>query len=467
MKSGFFLILSAYLVLIVFVGLRFSRRMKNLEDFFLASRSLSAFLVFMSLAASWFGATSILVTTDEAFRAGVSAFWLVGMPAVLTCVLFALVLARPIRQLPITTLPDLVEMRYGRTVRHLSSFLIIWYMIVLASSQMVAIGQFLKMFLSLPYFWSLLIGTAFVLLYSVLGGFLSVVATDCFQFLFLAAGVIGLFLFLASGASFHEMSLAALQMGRPDYFDFFLDVKKNVLVALSFTLAWTISPIAWQRIQAARSSQQARRGLGSAAGAFLLLYGLVVAIGMLALKVFASQDLHNPVVAELILSRTGFLLGGLVFVAVISAIMSTMDTAINTGALSLTRDVYEQVVRSDAEGRIIAASRYSTLIVGGLAFLVATRFQSILQTLGLASEIMAEGLFVPGMMMIFVKRKLPLAGLLSLLFGGGFALASFLCGMEVVRLPIPAWPSSVPYGVGLSLTGYMMGAALDIALRRR
>ncbi|GAG14750.1 unnamed protein product, partial [marine sediment metagenome] len=109
----------------------------------------------MSLSASWFGATSILVSADEAYETGVSSFWIMGVPAVLTVLLLGFFLARPIRRLPIVTLPDLVELRYGRTVRHLASILIIWYMVVLAASQMVAVGNFLKSFLGTPYLMSL------------------------------------------------------------------------------------------------------------------------------------------------------------------------------------------------------------------------------------------------------------------------------------------------------------------------
>ncbi|MEE9390536.1 MAG: hypothetical protein V3U91_04770, partial [Candidatus Aminicenantaceae bacterium] len=132
--------------------------MKSLEDFFLASRNLPVSLVYLSLCASWFGATSILVSTDEAFAHGISAFWVMGIPATLTVLLLAFFLARPIRQLPIVTLPDLVELRYGRLVRHLASLLIVWYMVVLASSQMVAIGNLLKTFLGSSYILSLSLG---------------------------------------------------------------------------------------------------------------------------------------------------------------------------------------------------------------------------------------------------------------------------------------------------------------------
>ncbi|UCC41712.1 MAG: sodium:solute symporter family protein [Candidatus Aminicenantes bacterium] len=461
MRLEFFLFLLIYFIFVLSLSFLSSRKMRSLEDFFLASRNLPISLVYLSLCASWFGATSILVSTDEAFTHGISAFWIMGIPATLTVLLLAFFLARPIRQLPIVTLPDLVELRYGRLVRHFASFLIVWYMVVLASSQMVAMGIFLKTFLGSSYILSLALGTIVVLIYSIFGGFFSVAITDGLQFFLLTAGIISLFFILFDASSLKEIPVLASRLGRPDYFNFFFEFKKNFLTVLSFTLAWTISPIAWQRIQAAKTDRKAQRGLFAASGTFVLFYILLLFIGILSLPVFLSRDFGSPLISELISSKLGLFLGGILFVAIAAAIMSTMDTAINTGALSLTRDVYQQIFPSDRIKGIISTSRLATFVVGALAFLVATKFQSILKTLGLASEIMAAGLFVPGIAMIFLKKRLPAAGFLSLTMGGGFSVVSFLCEAGIFRFNWPSWPFSVPYGLALSLFGFLIGFAIE------
>jgi len=467
MKLQFFLFLLAYFAVVLFFGLAFSRRMRNLEDFFLASRRLSAGLIFLSLTASWFGATSILVSTDEALKTGVSAVWIVGVPAIATVLLLALFLVRPLHRLPIMTIPDLVELRYGRTVRHLASLLIIWYMATLASSQMVALGQFLKTFLGLSYIVCLSLGTAVVLVYSTAGGLRSVVFTDIVQFFLLALGMTGLLVFLGRGTPWRDLFQHIPQAGRGGYGDFFANSGEHILIALSFTLAWLISPIALQRIQAARGVRQAKRGLLGTAGALFVLYGLVVAIGVFSLQFFPDRQLPGPLISELIRSKASPFLGGILFVAVLAAVLSTMDTAINTGALSLTRDVHHQVFSRSPIGPV-AAGRLATLIMGATAFLIATRFQSILKIIGLSSEIMAEGFFVPGVAMIFSARRRPLAGLLSLCLGGGFSVCSFLAAANVLRWKLPLWPFSVPYGLALSLFGFGLGGALQkIRTKRR
>ena len=452
----FFLFFGAYTALVLAAGLVFRRRMGSLADFFLAGRTLPAGLIFISLTASWFGATSILVTTDEAFRTGVRAVWIVGAPAVLTVLILAVFLVRPLRRLPIMTIPDLVELKYGRLVRHLASALIVWYMVLLAASQMVALGRFLEGFLGWPYLGCLAVGTAVVLAYSVSGGLRSVVFTDIIQFALLIAGIAGLLFFLGGRIEAGDVGRAVQAAGRDGYLSLFRDFRTSALMVLSFTLAWTISPIALQRIRAGRSEEAARKGLFATAAMLALLYAAVVLAGILALPLFGGVAPSETLLTALIKTKTGVALGGLLFATVLAALLSTMDTAINTGALSLTRDVIDQI-RPRAAERPVLVSRIATVAVGVGAFLAASGFRSILQTIGLASEIMAEGLFIPGMAMIFMKRRAPLAGLLSLCLGGGFSILSFLSSRGLLFVHLPAWPHSVPYGLALSAAGFAVG----------
>lgn len=453
---------AAYFGLVLGVSLIFRRRLKNFMDYFLAGRELPAWLVYASLCAAWIGATSMLVSTDEAYVQGLGAFWLMGLPAVLTVVIMALVLAGPIRGLMTISLPDLIEARYGRAARAAASALIVWYMVLLAASQMVALGRFLGLFTGRSYLVNLAAGTAVVLIYSILGGFFTVVVTDFLHFFLLSAGIVFLFAVLAARTTFAEVGRLAGSLGKAHYFDPFHDAGRNGLIVLSFVLAWLISPIAWQRVQAARTVRQARKALWGAAVTFTAAYGLIVLAGMLSLPLFQGRKLQNPLMAEFIAARPGTFAAGLLFVAVLAAIMSTMDTAINTGALTFAQDALGPMLGRGtkdrtANGADIRRGRVATLVVGGLALLAATRFTSILKTIGLASEVMAEGLFVPGMAMLFLKRRAPMAGLLSMGLGGGFALLSFLGASGLVQCGLPAWPYSVPCGLGLSLVGFALG----------
>jgi len=461
MRMEYLVFLLAYFLLVLGLSFGFARRQNNLEDYFLASRKLPWGLVYVSLGASWLGATSVLVSVEQAFSEGIGAVWVMMIPALVTVSVLALFLSGPIRRLTRATLPELVEQRYGRGVRHAAAVLIVWYMILLASSQMVAIGGLIRHSLGVSFINGLLIGTGVVLVYSAFGGLFSVVLTDGLQLGLLIIGGGGLFgLLWNRGGGAAAFSVAGFS-GRPGYTDIFSGIETNGLMALSFVMAWLISPIAWQRIQAASSERSARRGLWAAGGTFLAAYAGLIAIGMMAYLQGIFPRPGEPLMFTLLELSSNPALSGVFFVAVMAAVMSTMDTALNTGAFSLTHDVWRQIFPTSRDGSLVLVSRLATLIIGGLALLIALRFQSILKTLGLSAEIMAEGLFIPGILMLFQKKKRPTAGLLSLLLGGGFALLGFFCEVGWLGWDLPDWPHSLPYGVGLSLAGFLAGACWD------
>lgn len=461
MQITYFAAFLGYIILLLVVSFLYSRRMKNIEDFFLAGRKLPGFLVYLSLTASWIGATSTLVSVDEAYANGLSSFWIMGFPAMATVLIFAFFLSSRIRKLPIVSLPDLVEMRYGKIVRHMAALLIVWYMVVLASSQMVAAGRFLGQFVGITYLQGLLLGLGVVLIYSVFGGFFSVVVTDGFQFFCIAAGILGLLIFLIGSYSFSDVCFLSQSYGKSEYFNIFHDFGRSFLIFISFTMAWIISPIAWQRIQSARDEKSAKKGLLASSATFFLFYGAVVLIGIFSLALFSSANQEGPLLSVIIASNSGYILGGILFIAVTAALMSTMDTAINTGALSLTRDVYQQIIQRKKSNHAVSISRISTIVVGGLAFLIATRLQSILTTLGLASEIMCVGFFIPGIAMLYSRKKRPFAGGLSLSSGALYSLIGFLSGTGFIHLNWLEWPYSIPLGLGISGASFLVGLVID------
>jgi SSS family solute:Na+ symporter len=465
MKAGFLLAALLYAALLLGAGLLFRRRLEGLEGFFLASRTLGAPRVAFTLCASWIGAASLLVSTDEACREGISAFWIIGLPAVLT-LLILMALAGRVRAATGLSISDLMETRYGPSARHITTALIVWYMTVLAASQMVAAGSFLGGLLSLPPLAGLALAAGLVLVYSGAGGFPALSRIHVVQFLFLVAGVTGMIVTLGARSPWAEVRAAAARLGKTSYLDLMAGADRHLLIAVSFVLAWTISPIAWQRIQSARDGSAARRGLAAAAAALGVFYMGIIFAGMLFLPLRPEGGSDGPLIMTFIARESGPILGGLLFATVLAAILSTMDAAVNAGALTLTGGLL-RLRKGPAASRPVALARLSTVLIAAAAFLTAARVGDILKTLGLASKIMAEGLFIPGLAALFLKRKAPWAGLLGLLFGGGYALVCFLDETGLLSLPLPAWPGSLPLGVGLSAAGFLAGLLLENTRRRK
>jgi SSS family solute:Na+ symporter len=144
-----------------------------------------------------------------------------------------------------------------------------------------------------------------------------------------------------------------------------------------------------------------------------------------------------------------------------------MDAALNAGAFTLTRDLLGGKPEAGPVGRPLALARVATAAIALTALLIAARLGDILKTLGLASAILAEGLLIPGLAALFMKKRAPLAGLLALALGGGYALVSFLAESGLRLLPIPPWPRSLPLGVALGAAGFLAGLAVERFRARR
>jgi len=459
MFSEYFFLWIGYIGLLLIIGLIFRKKVKSADDFFFASRQLRAPKIAFSLAASWIGATSILVTTEEASRQGLASLWLIGIPAWLTVMLMALILVGVVRRQEGFALQDLLQARYGALMRRLAGFIIFWYLILLAASQLVALGSFLQIFLQKNYLISLILGLLAIIIYTSFGGLISVVTNDFFQGGMLLAGIVLLFFWLLFSVNQLEASVP-MEMASWPFFGLFLNLKTNALAGLSFTLAWLISPVAWQRVQAARTSAEARKGLLLTSAIFVLIYPLISFVGILGQPLAGLKSPEQPLLAWLI--SKGPLASWLkpfLFIAIIAAILSTLDTAINSCCLFLSREIAGRSLKENS-GRQLRLSRLANVMIGFLVFLVASRFRSILQTIGLASEIMAEGLFIPVMAMFLLRSKFELAGLLSLISGAGFASLSFLSGAGIIRTSLPSWPFSLPCGLSLSLLGFGLGLVI-------
>jgi len=440
------LVLLLYAGLLTAVGIG-RKHLSDADGFFFASHRLGTAWVAITLTASWVGAASTLVTLRRAATGGHAAMWVMAVPTILTLLSF-LALGGSIRKRGFTTLPNMLRRVYGRRVTAIAAALILIYMILLTASQLVAWGKLLHGAGSLPYHLAVLSGAVLICAYSLAGGFFSVVRTDGIQLVFLGTAIMVIYFTIGRGAG-ESISRGITRFAH--------GAGEHSLLVLSFTLAWVISPIVWQRVAAARSAGSAKRGILIAAAAILLFYLMVIPSGM-ALGTVSTNT------ADL-LARLAQLLPGwawtLVFLGLGSAILSTADTALNLAAMTISLDL----IRPGKSGKLSAA-RWSTLAAATLAAAVSLRLPSILQTLGAASEIMASGLFVPGIAALFLARPFPRAGACSLIAGGGFALASTLNTFGL-PLSLPPWPVSLPLGMGFSLAGFGLGFILDYKKKRQ
>jgi SSS family solute:Na+ symporter len=122
--------------------------------------------------------------------------------------------------------------------------------------------------------------------------------------------------------------------------------------------------------------------------------------------------------------------------------MSTMDTAINTGALVLTEDIYHKVINPDAsERQLVTSGRIAATIMAGCGIVISLAIKDMLWVLWMASDILAAGVFWPLILGMYGRWGTSKGAVASMLAGGAFTLWHYLIDLGVGLPPImPSWP---------------------------
>lgn len=444
-----------YFAVLLFAVTR-EKKNKTVLDYFFAGRSLPFWALSITFVASWWGAGSAISTADLAYTDGMGAFFYYGVPVLLSTFLMILG-AKRIRNVGYLTQGQMMEARYSGKTAKLLSVMILIFMTLNAASQMVGIGNYFGTCLGLPYLPAILLGTAIVLVYSMFGGFRAVVLTDIIQFVLLTISALIVFIaaFAAAGG-LPGISHAADAAGLQGYMDMTSGVQKYLAYVVTFGCSWAIQANVWQRISAAENGNEARKMTVMSFFVYIPLYLIVVLTGMAGFVLYPDGLPEGGVISAVTKDLLSPLVSAIVFVGISAAIMSTMDSLINTAAMELVMDLAPHK-NGDSDEKTLRFSGLATLVVTLAALLVALRIPSILDVSWMASDVITTGVFVPMVMGFFWKRGNSHGAFASMLSGLFFCIWNLLITFGV---PLPSfWEQQsalqVALGVGISAAVYI------------
>ena len=349
----------AVLLLIVFK----EKKNTNTYDYFFAGRKLPFWALSITFIASWWGAGSAIETADSAYNEGMAAFWIYGMPVLAST--FIMILGSSfIRRLGFFTQGQIMNTRYSPLAAKMLAFMILIFMTLNAATQMVGVGSVFSAYLGLDYNTAVLCGTLIVIIYSVFGGFKGVVITDIVQFilLFISALIVLAAAVYYSGG-YENIVHAAAEKGYNDYFSFKKGFETNFVFVITFGLSWVIQANVWQRITAAKNHKDASKMAIMSFFIYIPLYLIVVFTGMASLAIFDTMP-DSGVIAAIVTNYIPPILGAFVFLGLSAAVMSTMDSLINTGAMTIGMDLAPKNIDEKTRLKI---SRISTLVISIIA----------------------------------------------------------------------------------------------------
>jgi len=426
-------LLALYFIMIMVIVLR-SKASKNTEEYFLAGRQLPFWALSITFIASWWGGGSAVDLVNHGHEQGLGSFWIYGMPVLFSTFLMY-IFAKGIRRIGTVTQSQLMEKRYNEKVAFILSILILIFMIIGTSIQVIVIGNFFQSFYSIDYKTAAIIGTAIVVLYSFFGGFKGVVITDIIQFVFLLIASITLFIFAYKySGGFENIKDLAFNDGKKEFFSFTHNISNNIVYLITFGSSWMIQANIWQRISATKTPGDAKKMMKLSFVVFIPLYLMVTLTGMLSIGLYDIIP-EGGIVPAMIKDYMPTTMAALIFVGICSAIMSTMDSMINTGALVLSVDIFKRKLFPKASPEImVLAGKLSTLIIAAIAVLIGLEIRSIVKISWIGSDYLATGAFVPLILAFIWKRGNSKAAFASILFGLIFSTYN-LCVALGLELP--------------------------------
>ncbi|MBY0402443.1 MAG: sodium:solute symporter family protein, partial [Cyanobacteria bacterium] len=454
--------LSIYFLLIIIGSSYFGNKVKSLEDFFLAGRQLKALPVATSFVASWFGAASTIGSVNAYASQGLSALWQIALPSICSCLLITFCFAKRVSDQNSLSQPEAIERHYGKTGRLLLSIIILASMTTFIGSQLVAAGKLFESVLGIDIQLSTLLVAGVVVIYSMIGGYFSVVITDMCHFVLFSLAILILFAFTTWG--FFQGGEGLLYNGYlhvpPDFWNPAAHFSENIFMLITFVLAWSIAPEMWQRMSSTPNRRSAEKAAWIATLCLGALFLMVCSIGMLAplfLPLPSPSGHGDHVLFDLALKLPYPFLTALVLVGVMAAITSTMDSSLNVGSLTLTQDLYHKwIAPKSTQVQLVWVGRLATVLIPIPAVFIALHYQNIIQVLWISADIYASTMFFPIVGILYLKNPGKLSGILAMALGGASMIVSGLVQYHVIEpfLFWTGWPYTTLTSVCISGIGY-------------
>jgi sodium/proline symporter len=372
-----------YFIVVLIVGVIFYRLTGNLSDYILGGRRLGSSVAALSAGASDMSGWLLLGLPGALYVSGMNQIWIAIGLTIGAYLNWQFIAGRLRRYTEYAndsiTIPDYLENRFrdrSRILRIISAMVILVFFTIYVSSGLVAGAILFEKTFGLSYQIALWVGALLIVSYTFLGGFLAVSWTDFFQgsLMLLALMVVPFVAITKTGGWDVVLSrVAALDSRSLDAFSGMTVL--GIVSLMAWGLGYFGQPHILARFMAIRSSGQIPRArLIGMSWMVLSLYGAIL-VGFTGIAYFSGAPLENPETVFISLSQALFnpWLSGILLAAILSAIMSTIDSQLLVCSSALTEDFYKAIIRRRSSQReLVLIGRLSVLAIALLAVFMAS-----------------------------------------------------------------------------------------------
>ena len=446
-----------YMLAVIAIGFAFARRAnRSSDDYFLGGRTLGPWVTAMSAEASDMSGWLLMGLPGVAYWCGVADAAWTAIGLALGTYINWLVTSRRLRRyserVKAITLPEFFSNRFhesGKVIMTIAALFILIFFTVYASSCLVTCGKLFSTLFGFDYVPMMIVGAVFVLLYTIIGGFLAESASDFMQaVVMIVALVVVVTVGCISAGGIDDIITNAKQI--PGFLDFFgiatpatdangvQQVVNGVpqfgaavtysALSVASCLAWGLGyfgmPQVLLRFMAIRRENELTRSRRIATVWVLISLTVAVFIGIMGRQLFPT-DLTTSSDAEnvFILLSTNLLppiIAGLVMAGILAATISSSDSYLLIAASAFAKNIYQGLVKKDASDKqVLWMSRLALLIICAIAIVIALDENSVIFTIVSFAWAGFGATFGPLMLFSLFWKRINRAGAIAGMIGGG------------------------------------------------
>lgn len=447
-----------YIVVLIVVAAR-ARTAREYEDFAVAKRSLPLALIFGSLCATYVGPGYSLGFVGRGYRTGF-LFLFIGAAYALQNILVGLLIAPKLRELKgCHTLGDAIGQKYGARCQLVAGIISVLLCTLFSAVMISAGGRVLESMLEIPKWIAVVLVAVVTASYTTFGGLRASVITDAYHFALHAFLFCGILLyellvhFQGGAASFAREAAAATSGGFQN-----ITPLEMVTFLIAFLLGETLIPPYANLALASKNTNVSRTGFILAGCFSLVWFAVMIAIGIVARPLIAP-DTEDRILLTLVKTTAPPAANALMLVALLSVIMSSLDSLMNAGAVVFTQDILRRfTVRRDSAA--LMAGRYSTVVIAAVGSGLAVFVPSVIKGLLVCYGIWAPAILPAVIIGLWSKKPRPLAAFLSMIVGavvgGAVGIVFLWLQRGPGRISRVETPAIVP-ALLCSLLAYLIG----------
>jgi len=432
-----FIVVGIYLLVLIGIGywVSFIKQRNKEENLFLAGRSLGWGSIGLTMWGTNVGPSMLIASASIGYTTGIVAgnfAWY----AFVFIFLLAVVFAPRYLDAKVLTLPEFMGKRFGQSTRNilawysLATILISWLALTLFAGG-ILVGQILN----LPMWASVIVLVLIAAFFTIAGGLKAVAYTNVFQMLLL----ISVSLVLTIVGVHKAGGLLSIYENTPGNFWNLLRPMDDpnypwLAIVLGYPIMgvwfWCTDQSMVQSVLGAKNLRQGQLGANFTGWLKILDVALFIIPGVVCFMLF--PDLKDPDEAYMTMVTRLFPAGmaGLVMAVLIAALVSTIDSALNSLSTIFTMDIFVKKYRPEAtQKQIIGIGRIVT-VVGALIAIFMTLAIDSIKGLNLFDVFQAVlGFIAPPMSVVFLfgvlwKRTTTIAANFALSFGTIFSLGT-------------------------------------------